>query len=208
MSKPVLQYDDPTHTYKVDGVVFPSVTQVLTEAGFIDPTWYTPEGAERGKAVALITELWDKGTLAKGLVVQRHPEYVGYLAAWQKFLSERVAEIVATEERVYDATWRYAGTLDRRVRLSGCVLNSRTVLDIKTGAKAWWHRYQTAAYMACCCSMGHTVTNRMAVYLKPNGTYVCDPHDNYPHGIDVFLAALCVANEKRAHGKTGDRYGG
>lgn len=201
MPDPVLEYDDKTHTYTVDGQVYPSVTQVLTEAGFIDPTWYTEEGAERGKNVALITELHDKNELADGRLEELYPQYVGYLVAWGKFCVERVEEILGIEERVCNTTWGYAGTLDRRVRLIGGT--GQCIPDIKTGAKAYWHRYQTAAYMACDYDKVHT---RMAVYLKPNGKYTCDPHDNYLHDLDVFRAALCVANEKRAHGKTGDRY--
>ena len=200
---PILEYDDLTHTYKVDGVVYPSVTQVLTEAGFIDPTWFTEEGAERGSRIASVTEWHDTGVLNEVAFVEAYPNEVGYLEAWKQFLSDRVGTILGIEERVYQDDYCFAGTLDRRVWLLGGVV--KTVIDIKTGAKAWWHRYQTAAYMDCCEG---AVGGRMAVYLKSNGTYTCDPHDNYTHDIDVFRAALCVANELRAHGKTGDRYCG
>lgn len=200
---PVLEFDDPTHTYRVDGVVYPSVTQVLTEAGFIDPTRFTEEGAERGSRIASVTEWYDTGELNEAAFVKAYPDEVGYLLAWKKFLRERVFAIVAIEEPVYNHAWGYAGTPDRRVQLIGGT--GQCVPDIKTGAKAFWHGYQTAAYMDCCEG---AVTTRMAVYLKPNGKYTCDPHDNYTHDIDVFRAALCVANELRAHGKTGDRYDG
>jgi len=199
--EPLLEYDNATHTYKVDGVVYPSVTQVLREAGLIDDTWFTEEGAERGKEVALITELYDKGELDEALLTKTRPQYMGYLEAWKKFLRERVFVVVTIEERLYEHAYCYAGTSDRRVSLIDGT--GRTLVEIKTGAKAWWHRYQTAAYMAV-----RGALNRMAVYLKPDGKYTCDPHDDYPHDIDVFRAALCIANEKRAYGKTGDRYGG
>jgi hypothetical protein len=201
VSEPQLQYDDATHTYTVGGVVYPSVTQVLGEAGLIDDTWYTEEGAERGSRVALVTELYDTGELDEATYTEKFPNEAGYLAAWRAFRCEHVERIEGIEEVVCSHIYKYAGRLDRRVVLH---TGAAVILDIKTGAHQWWWQYQTAAYAAC--FLPSILRARMAVQLKPNGKYTCHIHDNYAHDIDVFRAALCIANEKREHGKTGDRY--
>ena len=43
-------FDKETHIYKIDGVVVPSNTQILSETGLVDSSWYTQEGADRGTA--------------------------------------------------------------------------------------------------------------------------------------------------------------
>ena len=205
VSDPQLKYDDATHTYSVDGVVYPSVTQVLKEAGLIDETWYTEEGAERGKEVALITEMNDKGELDEALLAKTRPQYVGYLVAWGKFVEDRVIEVLAIEERVFNKTWGYAGTVDRRLVLRG-PRRAQAIVDIKSGGRGIWEPLQTAGYLGCYDVVG--ATRRLAVHLRRNGKYSCYPHENFPRDYDVFRSALCLANWKRAHGKRGDGYGG
>jgi hypothetical protein len=73
-----LTYDDATHTYKLDGVVVPSVTQVLTAAGVIDNRWFTEEATHRGQLVHVATMLMDQGELndarsSPRLPIRGHP---------------------------------------------------------------------------------------------------------------------------------------
>lgn len=188
-SKTAIDLDPATHTYRVDGVVFPSVTQILGEAGLIDTQWYTEESQYRGRKVHVMTALDDRGELDESAVTD---EYRGYLDAWRKFRSETGCEILEIEKRVCNTTYRYAGTLDRIVHWR----SENSVLDIKTGAVQAWHSVQLAAYLHCDTIVE---TGGYTVHLAANGTYRVRPaSDDWP----VFWAALNVANWKRNHGVT------
>lgn len=183
---PELTYTDEPHEYRLDGVVIPSVTQVLKEAGLIDVSgpWFTEACRERGENVALITELYDKSLLDESAVAD---ELRGYLEAWAEF--RRVWGFVPEqiEVPVYAALYEYAGTPDR----VGALHDVRTVADIKTGGPAPWHGLQTAAYSECY----RGGLQRIGVHLKADGTYKVHPHDD-PDDRRVFLAALTLANWK------------
>ena len=44
-----LLFDPEKHEYRVNSVLYPSVTEILSEMGFIDRTWFTEDGRLRGK---------------------------------------------------------------------------------------------------------------------------------------------------------------
>lgn len=188
-----LDYDDATHTYKLDGQQLISVTQVLKEAGLIDTSWYTREGADRGSYIAVATAIDDGGR--EGRVFdedQLDPDMRGYVEAWRRFRTESGCEITAIEQHVYHPTLRYAGTLDRLVWWH----YGAGLIDIKTGQPVPADAIQTAAYAR---SLPRRFYRRYGVYLRANGTYKLHEHDNFGDA-DVFLAALALVNWKRNHG--------
>lgn len=196
-SDPKCEFDPATHTYRIDGKVVPSVTQVLQEAGLIDTRWYTDEARERGQNIHTITELWDRGTLKTSAVPE---ELRGYLAAWRKFLGDTGAEVVENECQVWNTLYMYGGTLDRKVIWNKC----DWIGDIKSGAANAWEAYQTAAY-AGAMPPDRPPPRRFAIHLRPNGTYVPPrEHKDFKHDFDVFRAALVIANETRGYLRTGD----
>ena len=191
-----LTFEAETHTYCIDGVIVPSVTQILAEAGLIDDRWYTEESQLRGRTVHIITALHDRGELDKSAV---SPDYVGYLLAWQRFRTDTQCEILSIEERVCNSAYRYAGTTDRRLLWrNGPVY----IADIKTGVPEWWHKFQTAGYWMC---DGITASSRRAIYLFADGTHRIREHTDHAYDTDVFRAALTLANAKRNEGKTNGR---
>lgn len=194
------EFDAETHTYRIDGKVVPSVTQVLQEAGFVDTRWYTEAGRARGEAIHIITELYDSGTLLADAVPE---ELRGYLAAWRKFLADTGAEVVENECRVFNPTYGYAGTIDRLVIWSKKV---DAILDIKGGGVGKWEPIQTAAYAGCTPSPRITPP-RYAIHLRSSGKYTLCEHENFPRDFDVFRGALIVANWKREHVRAGDMDG-
>lgn len=196
---PECEFDAATHTYRIDGNVVPSVTQVLREAGFIDARWYTEEGRARGEAIHIVTELYDKGTLREDADLG---ELAGYLAAWKKFLADTGAEVVENECTVWHTTLKYAGTMDRLV-----IWNKVDAIgDIKGGGVGKWEPIQTAAY-AGARDPRRPPPKRFAIHLRDNGKYTLKEHTNFARDFDVFRGALIVANWKREHLRTGDQNG-
>lgn len=193
--EPHLAFDPESHTYRLDGQVVPSVTQILSEAGLIDGQWYTDESQLRGRTVHIITALDDRGELDESQVTG---EYQGYLNAWRLFKADTKCEVVALEARVCNTLCRYAGTLDRQL----CIDDIQLLGDIKTGASEWWHKFQTAGYWMC---DGIKAAGRWGIYLSPNGRYRITIHGDHAYDTDVFRAALTIANAKRNEGIRNDR---
>ena len=106
----MIQFDPSTHVYTVNGRVVPSVTQVLREAGLVDPSIYPPGAAERGTAVHLACQLHDENDLDESSL---DPVIIPYLNAWKLFVSQNRFRATAIEQRICSLTHCYAGTLDR-----------------------------------------------------------------------------------------------
>lgn len=184
-----LTFDDSTHTYRIDGVAVPSVTQVLQLAGLSDPSKYPPGAAERGTYVHIGTALYDRDDLNEDVL---DDDKRGYIAAWAKFRADSEFEIDAIEARRCSETRRFAGTIDRLGIWNGW----HTIIDIKSGQPEPWHALQTMGYAIL---IGGATMERYAVYLRPNGSYklVCHKEES---DRGVFLGALSVAQFKIKNG--------
>jgi len=180
-----LEYDESTHTYKIDGKVVPCVSDVLREAGLIGDRWFTEEARARGSYVAIATSLSDEGKL------KSVPDAInGYIQAYESFLYDSGFKIEQNEQPLADEAYGYAGTPDR----VGKIGKDRVVVDIKTG-QAWPHyKLQTAGY----AQLLPPPVKRACVYLANNGTYKVRHHTN-PRDWNVFAAALKIAHWRREH---------
>lgn len=184
-----LQFDAETHTYTVDGRVYPSVTQIIKAAGIIDDTRFNEEATNRGTLIHYATAMYDLGKLDEAGV----PDDVRpYLEGWERFLRETKCEIVSVEKRVYHPTWEYAGTLDREVRLH----HRDGLLDIKSGTPQAWHTVQSAGYAIA----SGRYCKRYGVYLDANGGYKLESHDDDPGDQRLFMSALAIFQFKQSKG--------
>lgn len=131
-----LLFDPETHTYTFDNLRVPSVTDVLRPA----VGWFSRNeaAADRGEAVHVACEDIDAG-----FEPELTPETAPYVRAYRDFLEAARVTMASTELRVFHASMRYAGTIDRVVQMPDGTLE---VLDIKTGAPAPWMGIQLAAY--------------------------------------------------------------
>lgn len=199
---PEIQFDAATHSYTVDGVFVPSVTQVLNEEGLV----YFPIPEEqlafcawRGSAVHLACLYDDDGCLDESTV---QPEHRGYLEAWRKCKAQLRPTFVAAEQRLYHPALRYAGTPDRVVRLPG---RARPQLwDLKTGIPHRATPLQTAAYMhllAARTDGGAFQYERFAVRLTKDGDYIMQQHSLIDLGRDfeLFCSALRLNRWKKGN---------
>ena len=187
---PVLAFDEPSHTYKLDGVHVPGVTTVLgpyTGLEFVDAD-VLRAAAEFGNHVheachLLNLEELDWLTLDDALVP--------YVRAWEDFLEDSGAVVIKSEHQVFSERFRFAGTLDvlvdwkRRTRLID--LKSTASVPRTVGP-------QTAAYAQAHQEMtGSHISDRYCLHLKPDGKYKAHKLDN-PSDWTVFQSCLNVYN--------------
>jgi hypothetical protein len=184
---------DADHQYTVEGVHYPSVTQVLQSVGLVNlsniPEDSLLHAADRGtkvhKACALLLrDELDWTTL--------DPALEGYVLAMDSFMRQTKFEVLdgMIEERVYDARLGYCGTVDVVGNFDG---GYSTVLDFKTGMMGAV-RYQLAAY-----AHGVACGQRAAVKLNRDGSYAMKWFlpETRRHDFAVFQSALTVFNAKK-----------
>ena len=172
-----LELDLETHTYTYAGVRVAGVSEVLTGLGIVNPTWFSEFARERGSAVHSALEYLLTGKL---LWDRLDPRIVKYVEAAVRFLDDAKAdrEGAWVERPVYHQVLRYAGTPD----LVTTVFGDPCIADWKTGGTGA-AGIATALYdMAIRDERGfERPLRRMAVQLKPDGTYrktdLKDPND-------------------------------
>jgi len=186
----MLHFDSVAHRYTLDGVVLPSVTQVLEDVGIIDYSgipWDTRQMAlTRGSNVHLATQLDDEGDLDEST------DLMPYVRAWRAARAHLKFDYFDhIEHRMAHGQFLYAGTTDRE--LPGAIV------DIKTNDAPWWVRIQLAAYQCLAEANGSPpITRRIAVQLHADETFKIFEFGarEYRDDLQTFLAALRVRNEK------------
>lgn len=160
-------YDPVKHEY--DGGRSPSVTTVLKAAGYIDDRWMTEEGRERGSAAHELCERYANGERfdKKGRELASL-EYVNAFAAWMR---DTMAYAITTECIIHHTLGGrpYAGRFD----LLAEIMRKRRLVDLKTGAKAKWHKIQLAAYALARFDDENLINPDQCacLYLRADGSY-------------------------------------
>lgn len=204
----MLTFDQPSHTYTLDGARLPSVTQVLDQLGSYAgiPEDVLARKAEIGDAVHLATEMHDRGELDEASVPT---EIAGYFEGWKRFRHDTGFKPQEIERRVHSAKFRFAGTLDRTgtfTRVKGAHINRPVLVDLKCTYRLMASvGPQTAAYAyALQESTGLQVRRRFAVRLVNDGTYQLEELKD-PTDLSVFLAATTLYHWKQRHAAKGAR---
>ena len=192
----MLTFDAFTHTYRVDGRVVPSVTQILECACRFE--FITQEQLEaagrRGTYVHQLCEASDLDELDDE--VEQHGEHWPRLLAWRKFCADYGANFSVIETKGYSELYGFAGTVDREAILEKVSPTDPWIIDIKTSAafgKTWGA--QTAAYKQIATERDSrmAMARRATVRLLENGTY---KFDEFKDRADwrVFSAMLTINN--------------
>lgn len=156
-----IDFDEASHVYRLEGKEIPSVTTFLKDAGFCSPSrFYTTEKRDLGTIVHQYTALYDQGFLT---IDEIDPELRGYLTAWKEFRENTSFVARGIETIVWSKSLWLAGTVDR----FGTIGQQEAIIDIKTGKKAAWHKYQLAAYNL----IRESEALRVNVYLTAEGKY-------------------------------------
>ena len=187
-SEELFTFDEKTHVYKYDGVILPSVTEVLKTMGFIDYQFAKEWHMERGRAVHNATALFDRCVLNPDSV---SPEVQPYLDAWMHFKMDSDFKPHMIEEKMFSEIYGFAGTPDRVGELSG----RRVLLDIKCNQVPEWTAIQLGAYKKLLPPM---VIDRYGVELRKDGKYRLVPF-NDPSDGDVFLGVLAGYQWRKNH---------
>lgn len=186
-----LTFEEATHTYRLDGLVIPSVTTVmkpLSEAyyGGIDAK-VLGKAANRGSAVHSAIDIY-----AKYGVIDIEPELEGYFKAFLAWFKDYEVKPYATETKTYNRALLYAGTVDMSCSERGV----DTMADFKTTASysPMLCGVQLEAYERAQESHGIKYQNRAIIQLKKDGTYC--RHTDFPPRIEcwrVFNSLLNVS---------------
>lgn len=193
-----LTFDEATHTYRLGGLVVPSVTQLLQPIRpdfSAIPAHVLEAKRALGIEVHFACELDDEDDLDEDSV----PEAVmPYLQAWRKFKADTGAEVLANERKLVHTGLRYAGTLDRLVRVRD---GSIYLIDLKTSiSMAASFGVQLAGYqllLEATDDLAGVKLARKGLQLKNDGTYKLVPYNN-PNDAAAFRACLSIYHWKEA----------
>lgn len=190
----MVTFDEPSHTYQVNGKHVPSVTQVLSVlSDFSKVPWQVMERArERGQLVHEAGELLIRDELDWSSI---DSEIQAYLVGLRKFLKDTAITILSTEQVVCDPSMGYAGTLDA----IGYWRRGRALFDWKTSlALPSTVGPQLSAYAhALKVSTGEDIRRRYCVRLSP-GDYRIDKCAD-PVDWSTFVSCLNIHKFKERH---------
>ncbi len=191
-----LQFDAATHTYRLNGEVVPSVTEILKP---ISPDFSMVKAdvleaaADRGRAVHRMIELLESDDLdLQGL----HPDLLPYLDRYMAFKDATGFQWEASEVMGASERWRFAGTLD----MLGSIGGRRVLVDIKTSASIPKSvGPQTAAYAEL---IGQPRIQRAVLHLRADkfAFLSLNTPDKTLHSLNgandwpVFLSCLSIYN--------------
>ena len=187
-----LEYDDSTHTYLVDGVIVPSVTQVLKELYFNELYKYVSyetlqRASEKGTYLHEAIENYCKGNKQlRGIEEVRDFEFL------MQYYGLEVMENETPVIIVDDGTPVMAGRLD-------LILNSatgRAVADIKTTSilNKSYLAYQLNLYrLGYMQSYGAEITKLYAIHLKNGHRKLIEMP------CDVALARVVIKDWRTRH---------
>jgi len=193
-----LDFEPLSHTYRVDGLVVPSVTQLLDDAGLTpDYSVVAPSvllhARHRGIHIDACCDLLDEDDLDWRSV---HPEALPYVEAWARFCADEGYEPWGGQIPLYHPAHGYAGTADSIGELGG----RWVVVERKATTKmAATYALQTAGYAQPGLWMAPRgggalepvpwqTPARLGVQLRRDGRYVVVPYEDG----DDFAAFLGV----------------
>ncbi len=187
----MITFDKEAHKYYYCGVEMPSVSEILTMAGYKGKPDAIPEAvwkraASFGTAVHETTQYDDLGTLDE---VALDDKLRAHLADW-RIIKKRVGieKFEAVEVIAYSLTEWFCGTVDR-VYFDG---KKRIIMDIKTGRKAKGDPLQIAgAYKMGYEEMtGLKVDECWGVYLRGDGKPKIEVYDPAKYALEWYRALV------------------
>jgi hypothetical protein len=174
-TSPTFLFDVDAHTYTdaVTGHRYPSITGLLKMAGWVDDRWYTEASRVRGTAVHKMAADYDLGALTPAGCVS---PYRGWLLAHDAAMRVIKPTLIDVEIPRVHPTLGFAGRPDR----TAICYRLKSVLELKSGAKEKAHPIQTALQailVAPDLKLPAHLIARLCLYLKANGKYALDVHD-------------------------------
>ena len=172
------EFDPENHIYTLDGVVIPSVTQIINSIlpPFNVDQWYLDRGSAVHACAAMI---------AQGIEFEYDERIKGQVQAIIKFFKEIRPEVLEVEQLLYNETYRFAGTLD----LYAKILNNYVIVDYKGSCDLERGSLQLGGYAAM---LGPKHTKGIIVEINENGKYKMSDSIRLKPYTNKFLALRTV----------------
>lgn len=169
-----------SHTYTIGGWVVPGITAIMKGAGKYDERWIPRSARDRGSLVHRLTEEHDLGFRDLG---DYYGPVRGWCLAYLEYLRMERPRVTVIEQCFYHRRLGFATTIDRAGYRRGPM-----VQNLKSGPADHMHEIQSAGELLAIDGWW-TARRRETVYLRENGTYEIEQHDNDADR-DEFLDAL------------------
>lgn len=197
----VIEFDESTHTYTVEGERKPSVTEILSMLTMGHYSQINESvlraAAERGKDVHQACQDIDLGLDEE----EYDPVIAPYAEAYMQFLFDYSPKWLEIEQPHYNKEWGFCGTVDRY----GIINGRPSVVDIKTTASPTRENYLSY----CCQTIGYSTfypvsfvrnksgldgeykkPERYILFLKKDGKYRLVNCEEYEEKNNWFTATL------------------
>lgn len=169
-----VDYDDESHTYYFEGKPRRSVTQKIKDAGLVDGSHWNDRKRTIGSYVAKAIELFEKGVLDFNTL---DPAVKPYFDSYLLFRESGKYRVVLSEVPLYDPLTDTAGKPDLVIET---VTPGLTLVEVKAGVPAPWHKLQTFGYKTICDANGYMIRYRLALYLNKRGKFPSiQKHEDY-----------------------------
>ena len=129
-------FDEETHTYTINGIKVPSVTEVISKT--LGRIWYADDFyLRRGSAIHACAKM-----IAEGKDFDYDERIEGYVKALKRFFKEVKPEVLHIEKTMYSKKFSFAGTSDLVCKIS----NRLCVEDYKASFEKERLKLQLAGY--------------------------------------------------------------
>lgn len=180
-----ITFNEETHTFTArDGRTVPSVTQKLSEKGYVTKFYKGTVPRDNGTEVHALTELVD---LNPRIIPKGSNDFVSEsIYQYAKFIQSTKLKRIAFEEIIYSPVYDYAGIKDGDWLFDGEIWTG----DIKTGSTIpSWTRLQLAAYdVADGATIIRPPRKRFCIHVRPTGCKIKTYTDyrDYEEWIGLF----------------------
>jgi len=181
----MIEFEESTHTYWVDGTVYPSVTQIMSAIGLVRPYTGDPWYGERGTACHVAAVLFDQGILDPESV---DPAISGFLDAYARFKRETGMEWEYTEKRFHHPVYRFCGTIDRALPLVD-LKSTNSACDLQLS-------FYGELLRANGIDPGRT---SYFLHLREDGSYRLAPYKFNRRDTNICLAAASLFHWRKEH---------
>lgn len=192
-----LVFDESNHSYKLNGYLLPSVTQIMKPLSSVEykdvDNDVLMKAAERGTAVHEAIEYKIKYDFD-----DCPAQYEEYYNAFLKFAQDYSPKWINSEMRIYHRQLMYAGTVDLICEIDG----EKVIVDFKTSSKInhMLTGVQLEAYAQALNSAGIDIDYKAILHLRKDGKYSFERYEkNDSESWNCFGALLTVEQYIKKH---------
>lgn len=187
------EYNEERHEYKLNGVIYPSVSQIFDHFGLIKgKEFFKPEHSQRGTFVHEALALYNANRLnLESLDTVIKP----YVDSWIVSLKANPCKVKYSEVKLWDEEFKVFGTCDMTADF--LYIQGHCVCDYKTGMVSNLTGFQLAAYAKM---LRLDKPNRYAIKLDKTGRQAKLVEFNDDNDYKVWEGMARLYHWKKANG--------